>query len=45
MSDEATSHFVDQIDQMTLGHLWLQAQFGRAVINPTVGWHIDPFGQ
>ena len=44
MSDEATSHFADQVDQMTIGHLWIQAQFGRDVAKPTVGWHIDPFG-
>ena len=44
MSDEATSHFVDQIDQMTLGHLWLQSQFGRGAVVPRQAWHIDPFG-
>lgn len=44
MSDEATSHFVDQVDQMTIGHLWLQARFGRYTVVPTTGWHIDPFG-
>ena len=44
MSDEAASHFVDQVDQMTIGHLWLQAQFGRTTVQPRVGWHIDPFG-
>lgn len=44
MSDEATSHFVDQVDQMTIGHLWLQAQFGRLTVVPSIGWHIDPFG-
>ena len=26
------------------GHLWLQAQMGRAAVHPTVGWQIDPFG-
>ena len=36
MSDEAASHFVDQVDQMTIGHLWLQAQFGRETVQPTV---------
>lgn len=29
MSDEATVHYSDDIDQMTLGHTWLHANFGR----------------
>lgn len=41
---EATSHFVDQVDQMTIGHLYLQSQFGRKTVVPTTGWQIDPFG-
>lgn len=41
MHDEATSHFVSMIDQTTLGHRFLQREFGFL---PTVGWQIDPFG-
>jgi hypothetical protein len=29
---------------MTIGHLYLQAQFGRKTVVPTTGWAIDPFG-
>eukprot|EP01012_Entosiphon_sulcatum_P008827 TRINITY_DN14848_c0_g1_i1.p1 TRINITY_DN14848_c0_g1~~TRINITY_DN14848_c0_g1_i1.p1 ORF type:complete len:1003 (-),score=169.22 TRINITY_DN14848_c0_g1_i1:8-3016(-) len=43
MSDEAAVHYSDFIDQMTLGHAWLQAQFGPSVM-PFIGWQIDPFG-
>jgi len=41
MNDEATTHFTAVIDQMTLGHQFLQDEFG---VRPTIGWHVDPFG-
>ncbi|KAF0718247.1 Aste57867_1816 [Aphanomyces stellatus] len=39
--DEATTYFVDMIDQMTLGHRFLKAEFN---VTPTIGWQIDTFG-
>lgn len=41
MHDEATTHYIDMIDQTTLGHKFLLDQFG---VQPKVGWQIDPFG-
>eukprot|EP01113_Clastostelium_recurvatum_P024055 TRINITY_DN286_c0_g1_i2.p1 TRINITY_DN286_c0_g1~~TRINITY_DN286_c0_g1_i2.p1 ORF type:complete len:1018 (-),score=282.92 TRINITY_DN286_c0_g1_i2:16-3069(-) len=41
MNDEATTHYEAVIDQMTLGHRFLQENFG---VVPRIGWHIDPFG-
>jgi alpha-mannosidase len=41
MHDEAGTHYVDMIDQTTLGHRFLKDTFG---VTPTVGWQIDPFG-
>lgn len=41
MNDEATTWWVDIIDQMTLGHAFLIREFG---VKPRIGWHIDPFG-
>ena len=43
MHDEATTHFVDMIDQTTLGHQYIVQQFGEEA-NPTIGWQVDPFG-
>ena len=43
MHDEATTYFVDMIDQTTLGHKFIQQEFGDSAL-PTVGWQIDPFG-
>jgi hypothetical protein len=43
MSDEATTDYVSEINQMTEGHQYLEEKFG-AKARPTVGWHIDPFG-
>ncbi len=43
MHDEATTHFVDMIDQTALGHRKILELFGEEAI-PTVGWQIDPFG-
>lgn len=41
MHDEATTHYVDMIDQTTLGHRFIKQQFGKV---PRIGWQIDPFG-
>eukprot|EP00897_Mesotaenium_endlicherianum_P007924 jgi/Mesen1/715/ME000109S_10937 len=41
MHDEATTHYVDMIDQTALGHRYIRRQFGQ---RPRVAWQIDPFG-
>ena len=41
MHDEAATHFIDMIDQTTLGHQFLLNEFGFV---PKTGWQIDPFG-
>eukprot|EP00250_Pteridium_aquilinum_P013927 c21663_g1_i1 orf=147-3290(+) len=41
MHDEAATHYIDMIDQTTLGHRYIKEQFGKV---PRVGWQIDPFG-
>ena len=43
MHDEATTHYIDMVDQTTLGHQYILTQFGPNA-NPTIGWQIDPFG-
>lgn len=41
MHDEATTHYIDMIDQTTLGHRYLKDIFG---VIPRVAWQLDPFG-
>ena len=41
MHDEAATHYIDMIDQTTLGHRLIKEEFDYA---PTVGWQLDPFG-
>jgi hypothetical protein len=41
MHDEACTHHDDMMNNMMIGHEWLEREFG---IRPRVGWHIDPFG-
>lgn len=41
MHDEAVTHYIDMIDQTTLGHRFIKKDFG---VTPRVGWQIDPFG-
>lgn len=43
MHDEAAAHYIDMIDQTTLGHQFIREQFGEQHI-PTIGWQVDPFG-
>ncbi|KAL6642500.1 hypothetical protein ACP70R_020681 [Stipagrostis hirtigluma subsp. patula] len=41
MHDEAAVHYIDMIDQTTLGHRVIKKQFNKT---PRAGWQIDPFG-
>lgn len=41
MHDEATTHYIDMIDQTTLGHYYIKDQFNKV---PRAQWQIDPFG-
>ena len=41
MHDEATTHYLSQVEQMTEGHEWLLKEFG---VKPRFAWQIDPFG-
>ncbi|PUZ39720.1 hypothetical protein GQ55_9G358700 [Panicum hallii var. hallii] len=41
MHDEAAVHYIDMIDQTTLGHRMIKKQFNTT---PRAGWQIDPFG-
>ena len=37
MHDEATTHYIDCLDQTALGHQFIQQEFG---VFPSVGWQI-----
>ncbi|KAI3712813.1 hypothetical protein L1987_71379 [Smallanthus sonchifolius] len=41
MHDEAATHYIDMIDQTTLGHDLIKSYFN---VTPRAGWQIDPFG-
>ncbi|CAA3008839.1 probable alpha-mannosidase At5g13980 isoform X1 [Olea europaea subsp. europaea] len=41
MHDEAATHYIDMIDQTTLGHRFIKKEFN---VTPRIGWQIDPFG-
>ncbi|RAL41460.1 hypothetical protein DM860_010254 [Cuscuta australis] len=41
MHDEAATHYIDMVDQTTLGHRYIKQQFN---VTPRIGWQIDPFG-
>ncbi|KAL5717335.1 alpha-mannosidase [Ranunculus cassubicifolius] len=41
MHDEAAVHYIDMIDQTTLGHRFIKQEFNHT---PRIGWQIDPFG-
>ena len=43
MHDEAGTHYIDMIDQTTLGHQYIVKEFGPHA-NPTIAWQVDPFG-
>ncbi|KAL8557447.1 hypothetical protein ACS0TY_004754 [Phlomoides rotata] len=37
----SATHYIDMIDQTTLGHRFIKEEFG---VTPRIGWQIDPFG-
>ena len=41
MHDEAAPHYVDMVDQTSLGHRLLKQEFNAT---PSIGWQLDPFG-
>ncbi len=43
MNDEAVTHYISIIDNMSLGHRFIANTFGAEFV-PEIGWQIDPFG-
>ena len=43
MHDEATTSYVDMVDNTCLGHRYIASEFGVEAL-PSVTWQIDPFG-
>ena len=43
MHDEATTSYVDMVDNTCLGHRYIASEFGVAAL-PSATWQIDPFG-
>lgn len=43
MHDEACTHHDDIMNNMMIGHEFLEREFGDYA-RPRIGWHIDPFG-
>ncbi|KAH7942927.1 hypothetical protein HPB52_002702 [Rhipicephalus sanguineus] len=43
MNDEASTHYSDILDQMTLGMRWINATFGACAL-PRAVWQLDPYG-
>ena len=41
MHDEAVRHYIDMIDQTTLGHQFIKEEFG---VVPRIGRQLVPFG-
>jgi len=41
MHDEACPTYDDMINNMMIGHQWIEQEFG---FKPKIGWQIDPFG-
>ncbi|XP_064479702.1 lysosomal alpha-mannosidase-like isoform X2 [Ornithodoros turicata] len=41
--DEATTDYASLIDQMTLGHRWVNETFGECML-PTAAWQLDSYG-
>ena len=41
MNDEACPYYTQIIDNMMIGHKFLQEELG---VTAKIGWHIDPFG-
>lgn len=42
MNDEANSHWLSILQQLTVGQTWLKKHLN---VTPTSSWSIDPFGQ
>ena len=43
MHDEGATHYDDLINNMMIGHEFIEREFGDYA-RPKIGWHIDDFG-